>query len=175
MNYDASKYKTLGIGDRVEAGHYKKGADWDSGSAPIPVGNADVGLIVGQDDAVYYFRPVEAIAKDTFTTGAARSKQEGRGRFDLVPYAPMLALAKRYEMGAIHFGDQNWRKGTPLSRILSSMRRHSSQVGYDFTEDHAAAVAWNAFAWITIIQDIRAGILPRDLDDLGVLEKEVAR
>lgn len=170
MNYDSNKYRLLGVGETVKPSHLQ----WDdidgiARSAPLEM----VGRII---DGGEYNDYLEALPlKDTYASGAARSSAEGRGRFDLIPHPPMLAIARRYEEGAKRFGDFNWLKGVPLSRILSSMRRHSSQVGYDFTEDHAAAVAWNSFAWITTIEYIRAGILPRDLDDLGVLDKEVSR
>jgi hypothetical protein len=177
MNYDTNKYRALGVGERIEDGDYFTEATWPN-DGMLPCGSS-IGSIVSQDDSITFLRPIApapaAIAKDTYSTGATRSASAGRGRFDLIPYPPMLALAKRYEDGAARFGDANWLKGIPLSRILSSLRRHSSQVGYDFTEDHAAAVAWNAFAWITMVEYMRAGILPRDLDDLGVLNKEVRR
>jgi len=165
--YDTDKYRPLGVGETVRKGHYML-----DGVIIVPA-YASIGIVIDQDTVETFLE--ELPAKDFYPSGAARSSSEGRGRFDLIPHPPMLALARRYEEGAKRFGDFNWLKGVPLSRILSSMRRHSSQVGYDFTEDHAAAVAWNSFAWITTIEYIRAGILPRELDDLGVLDKEVVR
>jgi hypothetical protein len=55
------------------------------------------------------------------------------------------------------------------------MTRHACQVAYDFSEDHAAAVAWNAFGYITTMERIRAGLLPASLDDLSVCDKEPSR
>lgn len=173
MNYDASKYRALGVGETVAAG------DLMTATGEITTDCiSTIGLVVSQDDPVTYLRPLTAvapIAKDTFTTGAARSKQEGRGRFDLVPYEAMLSLAKRYEMGSIHFGDRNWEQGQPLSRLLSSMRRHAHQIGYDYSEDHVGAVLWNAAAFVTMVERMRAGILPKALDDVGYFLNEAAQ
>lgn len=170
--YDPEKYRALGVGEVVKEGHW-----WGDGSTGYltPLSKSSYGYIVTGNEDGEFLEAIPAIAKDVYPTGGARSSSAGRGRFDLLPWPGMLALARRYEYGAERFGAQNWRKGVPLSRILSSLRRHSSQVGYDFTEDHAAAVAWNAFAWITMVEDMRAGLLPKELDDLGVLDKEIAR
>jgi hypothetical protein len=159
--YDEAKYRALGIGERVEDGDY-----YISPSIKEPARCAStIGKIVSQDDVWVYLRPIEAV--DQFPTGAKRSAAAGRGRFDLVPYEAMLSLARRYEMGAEKFGDNNWLKGQPLSRLLSSMRRHAHQLNYDFSEDHAGAVLWNAAAFVTMVSRMEAGILPRDLDDIG--------
>jgi hypothetical protein len=107
------------------------------------------------------------IAKTEFATGATRSDATDRGRFDLIPYEAMLSLARRYELGATRFGDRNWEKGQPLSRLLSSMRRHAHQIGQDFSEDHLGAVQWNAAAFVTMVARMEAGTLPKTLDDIG--------
>lgn len=82
-----------------------------------------------------------------YRSGAFREAQEGKGRFDLItPYA-LMRLAKWYELGAKKYKDRNWEKGMPWSRYLDSMFRHvvKYMMG-DRSEDHLAAVAWNAFA-----------------------------
>lgn len=173
LNYDASKYRALGVGERVVGNidyvvigggcALERAASFDS-------------YLVDADSANTYLRPIAgaaAVPVDTFSTGAQRSANEGRGRFDLIPYEAMLSLAKRYEMGAISFGDRNWEKGQPLSRLLSSMRRHAHQIGYDYSEDHVGAVLWNAAAFVAMVERMRAGILPRTLDDIGFFINEV--
>jgi hypothetical protein len=37
----------------------------------------------------------------------------------------------------------------------------------DNTEDHAAAILWNASAWCWTEEQINNGKLPKELDDLG--------
>lgn len=173
LSFDHSQYTELGVGDRVEAGHYKVVlTDFDpetqSGSCRVvAVTNADIGTIIFDSTEITYLRKIDPIAKTQFASGATRSDATGRGRFDLIPYEAMLALARRYEMGAERFGDRNWERGQPLSRLLSSMRRHAHQVGYDYSEDHIGAVLWNAAAFVTMVARMEAGILPRELDDIG--------
>jgi hypothetical protein len=171
MNYDPSQYRALGVGERISAQHFvtMDGYVID----PIPVSNSSVGMVVTEDlDCIYLERiPPD---KTIFPTGAARSNADGRGRFDLVPYEAILALARRFEMGAVQFGENNWLKGQPLSRLLSSMRRHAHQINYDFSEDHLGAVLWNAAAFVTMVSRIEAGLVDRSVDDIGWFQNKEA-
>lgn len=172
MKYDASKYRELGVGERIEEGDFVL---WAKSLTPDPVSGM-VGEHVDEEWSEVYLRPLQTstIPKDTYPSGAARSAAEGRGRFDLIPYEAMLSLAKRYEMGAKVFGENNWLKGQPLSRLLSSMRRHAHQINYDFSEDHVGAVLWNAAAFVTMCAKMEAGILPKQLDDIGYFMNQQA-
>jgi hypothetical protein len=102
-----------------------------------------------------------------FTTGSQRDDATGKGRYDLLPREAIHRLAQLYERGAAKYDPRNWEKGQPLSVVTNSMLRHAFQAaaGLD-DEDHLAAVAWNAFAAITILERIAAGTLPAELDDL---------
>lgn len=178
--FDHSQYTELGVGDCVEAGHYKVaevlGDDVRGHATVIPVSNHEIGTIIFDSTETTYLRKIEPVVKTQFATGATRSDATGRGRFDLIPYEAMLALARRYELGAVHFGDRNWERGQPLSRLLSSMRRHAHQVGYDYSEDHIGAVLWNAAAFVTMVARMEAGILPKELDDIGYfLNREASK
>lgn len=104
--------------------------------------------------------------REEFQTGMVRDTEDGKGRFDLIPYYPLKRLAQLYERGAKKYGDNNWRKGGPLSRTLSSLRRHAMMINEDFVEDHLAAVVFNAFALMETEEGIRTGRLPEELDDL---------
>jgi hypothetical protein len=172
MNYDANKYRALGVGETVTQGDYFLSAEGDVN----PCTSITIGNCVSGDEYLPYLRliPNATIQKDVFPSGAARSAAEGRGRFDLIPYEAMLSLAKRYEMGAKVFGPKNWEAGQPLSRLLSSLRRHAHQISYDYSEDHAGAVLWNAAAFVTMVERMRAGILPKSLDDIGYFINEEA-
>jgi hypothetical protein len=170
-NLNDSNSRLLGIGETVYTGDFHRfqaGSDWTDWAEV----KSSIGHIVSQDDVFNEFRRKLVVVKQTYSSGAARSASEGRGRFDLIPYEAMLSLARRYEIGAAIFGDRNWENGVPLSRILSSMRRHSMQINYDFSEDHVGAVLWNAAAFVTMAERMRAGILPRELDDIGYLNRE---
>lgn len=160
-------YRRLGIGETVSQGDKYNHCDGEWRDCAHTIGN-----IVDTDGTTDFIRALPApVVKQEYATGATRSDSTGRGRFDLIPYEAMLALAKRYEMGAQVFGDRNWEKGQPLSRLLSSMRRHAMQVNYDFSEDHVGAVLWNAAAFVTMVERVRAGILPKELDDIGFLDR----
>lgn len=104
---------------------------------------------------------------EKFQTGSHRDSRKGKGRFDLVPFEGIRRVALRYEYGADHYGDRNWEKGQPLSRMLDSALRHLMQAldGQD-DEDHLAAVAWNSLGVMHIQREIQAGRLPAELDDL---------
>jgi hypothetical protein len=52
-----------------------------------------------------------------------------------------------YARGAKKYGDRNWQKGIPDERVYASLLRHAyAAIQGDITEDHLAAVVFNAFA-----------------------------
>lgn len=160
-------YRLLGVGETISQGDLYRHCDGEWRECVHTINN----LVDAEADDTFARKLPVAIKAQEYSTGAKRSDSTGRGRFDLIPYEAMLSLAKRYEMGADVFGDRNWEKGQPLSRLLSSMRRHAMQINYDFSEDHVGAVLWNAAAFVTIVERVRAGILPKELDDIGYLER----
>ena len=112
--------------------------------------------------------------RQEFGTGSVRDTRDGKGRFDLIaPYA-LKRLAQHYENGAKKYGDRNWEKGQPLSRYLDSALRHLFKyLGGSREEDHIAAVAWNALAFIETEYRVGRGALPQELNDMnevGVLD-----
>jgi hypothetical protein len=85
--------------------------------------------------------------RESFSSGAVRDVQGDKPRYDLIPPFPLQRLAELYARGAEKYDDHNWAKGMNTSRILASLMRHLEQYRQgDKTEDHLAAVAWNAFA-----------------------------
>lgn len=111
--------------------------------------------------------------RQTFATGSVRDSREGRGRFDLIPSMPLRRLAGLYERGAARYGDSNWQLGQPLKRYIDSAMRHiNCLVAGEPTEDHAAAIAWNAFGYMWTLAEIEAGRLPAELDDRPAPEPE---
>lgn len=108
--------------------------------------------------------------RQEFTTGSRRDTNKGKGRFDLIPPYALTRLARHYENGAEKYGDRNWEKGQPLGRYLDSMIRHAFKfLGGSKEEDHLAAVAWNALAYIETERRIECGVLPKELDDMSDL------
>lgn len=83
--------------------------------------------------------------------GAKRESNKGRGRFDLLPYEAMEALAIWFEQGAEKYEDRNWEKGISVKDCVNRMIRHALKAGSGWTdEDHLAAVMWNAAVAITM-------------------------
>ena len=110
--------------------------------------------------------------RQEFETGSKRDTRDGKGRFDLIPPYALTRLARHYENGAVKYGDRNWEKGQPLARYLDSMIRHAYKfLGGSREEDHLAAVAWNALAYIETEDRINKGILPKELDDIEPVRK----
>ena len=78
---------------------------------------------------------------------AIREPAEGKGRPSLISPWALTRLAKHYENGAKKYDDHNWRKGMPYSRYIDSLLRHViAFLERDESEDHPAAIAWNAFS-----------------------------
>lgn len=93
------------------------------------------------------FKTKDSGKREEFNTGSVRDTQEGKPRFDLIPTEGLRRLADLYARGAEKYDDNNWQKGQPYSRVYASLFRHLIQWREgERTEDHIAAVAWNAFA-----------------------------
>jgi hypothetical protein len=102
-----------------------------------------------------------------FSTGSVRDVREGKGRYDLIPPYSLQRLAKHYENGANKYGDRNWEKGQPLASYVDSLIRHGQDyLAGDRSEDHLAAVAWNAFAAMWTEEMIRLQKFPQSFNDM---------
>ena len=85
-----------------------------------------------------------------FETGAQRDVETGKPRVsDVLEYLPLECLertADQYIRGAKKYDKDNWKKGIPTSRYLSSALRHLYMyLTGDRVEDHLAAVVFNVF------------------------------
>lgn len=110
---------------------------------------------------------------EKFDTGSVRESVEGQGRFDLLPDRAMRELAIHFEFGAKKYDDRNWEKGVPLSVLVDHLRRHLGQVMLgDRSERHDRAVAWNAVVLLDMIERIKEGVVPKELDDIGWIKWE---
>jgi len=102
--------------------------------------------------------------REAFTTGAVRDAAEDKPRFGLIPVEVLKRYAMRYTDGAKKYGEWNWQKGIPLLRVYESLLRHvfAWREG-DKSEDHLAAVLWNAGAIMWYEEQIKKGLLPASL------------
>lgn len=67
----------------------------------------------------------------------------GKNLYDS-PETCILEVAKHYEDGARKYGDNNWRKGIPVSRYIDSGIRHLLKYYRgDNDEPHDRAFVWN--------------------------------
>lgn len=84
--------------------------------------------------------------REEFDTGSKRDTQDDKPRFDLVGIEGLTRLANLMARGAKKYGENNWRLGQPTSRYFASLLRHAYQwASGDDSEDHLAAVCFNAF------------------------------
>ena len=89
-----------------------------------------------------------------FYTGAVRDDATGKGRFDLLPWAAIHALAKHCERGALHYGERNVDKGINQSSLIDSGIRHLAlYIQGDTEPHHLVAALWN-IAW-AVEQEIK--------------------
>jgi len=105
--------------------------------------------------------------RQSFTTGAVRDTAEDKPRPDL--YSPFAEerVGEWLRLGAVKYSEHNWEKGIPNSRCFASLRRQVMRFHQgDRSEDHLAAIIFNAMAIIHNEEMIRRGTLPSKLDDM---------
>ncbi len=79
-----------------------------------------------------------------FESGAVRDMAEGKGRFDLMPWAALMEVSKHCENGAKKYGEHNVDKGLPTSSFMDSAVRHLAKHIDGWTDEpHLIAAAWN--------------------------------
>lgn len=80
--------------------------------------------------------------------GSFRDRPPGKGLFSPMPMNALLRIAKRYEYGALKYGkSEAFKDGLPVKDCFDSAMRHLIQyMNGDNSEDHLAAVCWNAMA-----------------------------
>lgn len=128
-------------------------------SLPVEPRTEAEGTLTASDTPNTVIEPLMA-----YETGAKRSDETGKGRFDLISPYGLKRLAVRYEEGVKHKGERNWEKGFPVSRAMSSAMRHINQyLAGDRSEDHLAGAAWQLFAAMHF--EAKAGSLPETIFD----------
>ncbi len=107
--------------------------------------------------------------RKVFETGANRDLSSGKGRFDLIPWETIRALAIHFEKGCTKYGERNWEKGIPISRYMDSAIRHLAQfIDGEDDENHLIAALWNITCAYQTILWTQHKRLPETLYDLPI-------
>ena len=86
----------------------------------------------------------------------------------MIPNLMLNRLGGLFWRGAQKYSRDNWKKGINLSRTFGSMFRHAIYYwAGDTSEDHLAAIIWNATVLMWTEREIASGNLPNDLADCG--------
>lgn len=91
--------------------------------------------------------------RQEFSTGAVRDTEDGKiNILDILEYLPvecLVRVAAWYKKGAEKYSKDNWKKGIPTRRFLSSACRHLYlYVAGHRDEDHLSAVVFNVLGVI---------------------------
>lgn len=84
----------------------------------------------------------------------AKKYDSGKERFDLIPAAPMIELARVYTYGASKYDDRNWEIGLSWGRVFAACQRHlwrfwlGEDVDVESGLSHLAHAAWCCLALI---------------------------
>jgi hypothetical protein len=81
---------------------------------------------------------------------------------------PLKALAVHFEQGGRNRGNDNWKKGIPLSSFISSGLRHMEQCHAGLEDEpHHRAFLWNMVSGLQTLLWVGEGRLPDSLLDVG--------
>jgi hypothetical protein len=105
--------------------------------------------------------------RQEFPTGSKRDLQEDKGDPSLLQLISIGFVSKICEIGAKKYGKDNWRKGQPLSRFLSSAKRHLDKFALNWQDEpHLEMAIWNLMCLQETKSMIKMGLLPVELDDV---------
>lgn len=105
--------------------------------------------------------------RTTFSTGAQRDRQFGKGRPSLVPNWVIWLVSRVYEDGALKYSDNNWTRGMQLSQYIDSAERHLAKLKVGLRDEpHASQVLWNIIGYIFTATLIKMGKRPKELNDM---------
>ena len=125
---------------------------------------------MAKDEQYSYRNPcdrTDKCAKQTFASGAQRESDKGKYRPDLISPVLITRLGHHLRKGAENHADRNWEKGIPNNRAMASLMRHTNEYrDGDRSEDHLAAIVFNAMVIMHNEEMIKRGILDKDLDDM---------
>lgn len=120
----------------------------------------------------------------SYKGGSFRDRTPGKGIYSPMPMNSLRRLAQRYEYGQLKYGKSDaYKDGLPVLDCMDSLLRHAvAYMDGDNSEDHMAAIAWNAFAVMFMEeenpkwQDIKSrSELSKENGDFEYLRKELEK
>lgn len=107
----------------------------------------------------------------TFSTGSVRDGGKKPALQLISPHAMMRLgewLRFAVEDRKPHpYPERNWEKGQPFSQVIASLQRHVEKFKLgDRSEDHVAAILFGGMALAHYEEEIKAGRLDAELDDM---------
>lgn len=156
--FDHSQYTELGVGDRVEAGHYKvvltdhDPATMASKYKAVPVSNHDIGTIITDGEETTYLRRLVDRSQPRSLPADAAARKALPLCTGVLDYFPDALLAVAY---CSRKGNEQHSPGQPLHWDRSKSQdeadalvRHLLSRGTRDTDGvrHSAKVAWRALA-----------------------------
>lgn len=92
----------------------------------------------------------------SFESGSIRDDATGKAPMELLPLDLLMRVAVWYGLGAEKYGEDNWRLGQPQKKVIGSLLRHLTKYTMgDESEDHLAAVVWNALCLMHVDEYLR--------------------
>jgi hypothetical protein len=89
--------------------------------------------------------------KRIFSTGSMRDSVEGKPLMELLPLDLLMRVSEWYTLGAKKYGDNNWRRGQPISQCVGSLLRHLTKYCMGMRdEDHLSAIVFNALSIMNV-------------------------
>ena len=105
--------------------------------------------------------------RQEFATGAVRDTADNKPRPDLCSPFAEERRGEWLRLGAKKYKVRNWESGMPFSRFLESLCRHVMKYRQgDRSEDHLAAICFNAEAIMHGEEMVKRNVWPKELDDL---------
>lgn len=124
------------------------------GDVPAPASHADAERSRGRGDdlatEVYdadgeFVRYEDDPQRHVFSTGGIKDNR-GKAPLDLLPSAPLVAIAEILAFGARKYQPHNWRKGLPWPDTYASLQRHllAWNGGEDLDPETGKSHLWHA-------------------------------
>jgi hypothetical protein len=105
--------------------------------------------------------------RQEFKTGAVRDTAGNKPLLELIPEWASFAYGWVLEAGMRKYSARNWEKGMPISRYISSAKRHLAAYSLGFRDEpHLWQAFWNIGGAIHTQILVYLGVYPAEFYDL---------